>query len=165
MQFREIERLIKLIEDTSIEEVEISHWTTKIKISKKRAETPASAVPPPPTVSMFQPGMMAPPVPPPAAQEQPSDSTGLTKPVEKDSQRLEITAPMVGTFYRAPAPDASPYVEIGQVIEVGTVVCIIEAMKLMNEIESEVRGRIVDICVENAKPVQFGDVLFVLEPV
>ena len=71
---------------------------------------------------------------------------------------------MVGTFYRAPSPEAPPYVNIGDNIEVGQVVCIIEAMKLMNEIKSEVKGKIVDIQTENAEPVEFGQVLFVVEP-
>ena len=71
---------------------------------------------------------------------------------------------MVGTFYRAPAPDADPYVEVGDIVEVGQTVCIVEAMKLMNEIESEVRGRIVQIMVENEQPVEFGQKLFQVEP-
>jgi acetyl-CoA carboxylase biotin carboxyl carrier protein len=71
---------------------------------------------------------------------------------------------MVGTFYRAPAPDADPYVEVGTMVEVGQTVCIIEAMKLMNEIESDVKGRIVQILVENAHPVEFGQKLFLVEP-
>ena len=70
---------------------------------------------------------------------------------------------MVGTFYRAPSPDADPYVEIGQTVAVGQTLCIIEAMKLMNEIESEVNGKIVDILVENAQPVEFNQVLFLIE--
>lgn len=157
MKFSDIEKLVSLIENSSIEEVEISHWMTKIRISKK-SSTPVSVVASPPVSQSPSPAEVS-------TLAQPSDSTGLTKPVEKQSNNLEITAPMVGTFYRAPAPDAAPYVEIGQVIDVGTTVCIIEAMKLMNEIESEIKGRIVDICVENATPIQFGQVLFVLEPV
>jgi acetyl-CoA carboxylase biotin carboxyl carrier protein len=71
---------------------------------------------------------------------------------------------MVGTFYRAPSPEAPPYANIGDMIDVGQVICIIEAMKLMNEIKSEVKGKIVDIQVDNAEPVEFGQVLFVIEP-
>jgi len=71
---------------------------------------------------------------------------------------------MVGTFYRAPAPEAPPFVEIGQIVEVGQVVCIVEAMKLMNEIKSEVKGKIIDIPVANAEPVEFGQALFVIGP-
>ena len=76
----------------------------------------------------------------------------------------EIKSPMVGTFYRAPAPEAPPFVEVGQEISVGQVLCIVEAMKLMNEIKSEIKGRIVQIAVENAQPIEFGQVLFVVEP-
>jgi len=74
-----------------------------------------------------------------------------------------ITSPMVGTFYRAPAPDADPYVEVGDTVTVGQTVCIVEAMKLMNEIESEVKGRVVKILVENAQPVEYGQKLFLVE--
>jgi len=86
-------------------------------------------------------------------------------PAEKTvSNTVEIKAPMVGTFYRAPAPEAPPYVEVGQVIEPGQVICIIEAMKLMNEIKSEVRGKITEILTENAEPVEFGHSMFIIEP-
>ena len=76
-----------------------------------------------------------------------------------------INSPIVGSFYRAPAPDAAPYVEVGQVVEKGQVLCIVEAMKLMNEIEAEFRCKIVKICKENAQAVEFGDPLFVVERV
>jgi acetyl-CoA carboxylase biotin carboxyl carrier protein len=77
---------------------------------------------------------------------------------------LVVTSPMVGTFYRAPAPDADPYIEVGDPVTVGQTVCIVEAMKLMNEIESEVKGRVVKILVENAQPVEYGQKLFLIEP-
>lgn len=77
---------------------------------------------------------------------------------------LEIKSPMVGTFYRAPAPDAKPFVEVGDRISRGQVLCVIEAMKLMNEIESEFAGRVVEILVQNAQPIQFGQPLFLIEP-
>lgn len=79
--------------------------------------------------------------------------------------RFTILAPMVGTFYRAPAPDAEPYVQVGNIVEIGQPLCIIEAMKLMNEIESEVRGRVIEILAENAQPVEYGQPLFVIEQV
>lgn len=77
---------------------------------------------------------------------------------------IEIKSPMVGTFYKAPAPDAAAFVEIGGMIKEGDVLCIIEAMKLMNEIKSEVKGKIADILVENGEPIEFGQVLFLVEP-
>ena len=77
---------------------------------------------------------------------------------------IEIKAPMVGTFYRAPSPEASPFAEVGQVIEPGQVICVIEAMKLMNEIKSEIKGKIIEILVDNAEPVEFGQPMFLVEP-
>ncbi|MEK7868213.1 MAG: acetyl-CoA carboxylase biotin carboxyl carrier protein [Candidatus Omnitrophota bacterium] len=76
-----------------------------------------------------------------------------------------MKAPMVGTFYRSANPEAKPYAEIGQTVEVGQVVCIIEAMKLMNEIKSEVKGKVVEILVENARSIEYGQVLFMVEPI
>lgn len=81
----------------------------------------------------------------------------------KTDTRKSICSPMVGTFYAAPSPDAAPFVEVGDVIAEGQTVCVIEAMKLMNEIESDVSGRIVEICVQNAQPVEFGQVLMYVE--
>jgi acetyl-CoA carboxylase biotin carboxyl carrier protein len=98
----------------------------------------------------------------PRTDAAPGAPPALETRVEKKT--IAITSPMVGTYYRAPAPDADPYVEMGDMVEVGQTVCIVEAMKLMNEIESEVRGRIVQILVENAHPVEFGQTLFLLEP-
>ena len=93
---------------------------------------------------------------------------GSVSPVKGETQvptakTVEIKAPMVGTFYRAPSPEVPPFVERGQVIEPGQVICIIEAMKLMNEIKSEIKGKIVDILVENADPVEFGQSLFLVQ--
>jgi len=83
---------------------------------------------------------------------------------KNEIKTVEIKSPMVGTFYRAPNPEAAPYVEVGTVIEPGQVICIIEAMKLMNEIKSEIRGKILEILVDNAEPVEFGQPLFLIEP-
>ena len=80
------------------------------------------------------------------------------------SNLKDVKSPMVGTFYRAPSPESAPFVEIGQTVEVGQVVCIVEAMKLMNEIKSDVRGKVLEICVDNTEPVEFGQVLFRVDP-
>ena len=92
----------------------------------------------------------------PAVAEAPS-------PAPASSQKA-VVSPMVGTFYRSPAPDADPFVEVGDVVEVGQTVCIIEAMKLMNEIEAETKGRVAQILVENTQPVEFGQKLFLIDP-
>ncbi|MGE5605353.1 MAG: acetyl-CoA carboxylase biotin carboxyl carrier protein, partial [Bacteroidota bacterium] len=102
--------------------------------------------------------------PPAIAPVQPNPATAKEEQTEGlGPNQVLISAPMVGTFYRAPSPESEPYVQIGQNVEDGQVVCIIEAMKLMNEIESEWRGKIVQILVENAQPVEYGQPLFVLE--
>jgi oxaloacetate decarboxylase alpha subunit len=94
--------------------------------------------------------------------QSPENMPGLIEKVVPKT--VEINAPMVGTFYRAPSPEAPPYAEVGQVIEAGQVICIIEAMKLMNEIKSEIKGKILEILVDNAEPVEFGQSMFLIEP-
>jgi acetyl-CoA carboxylase biotin carboxyl carrier protein len=105
---------------------------------------------------LAQPMMAAPQVAPPAVA---TAEAAAPAPAKGDS----ITSPIVGTFYRAPSPESPAYVEVGSVVEKGQVLCIVEAMKLMNEIEAEFRCKIIEICKENAKPVEFGDPLFIVE--
>lgn len=85
-------------------------------------------------------------------------------PKDPQSKSVEIKSPMVGTFYRAPSPESQPYVEIGQSVEPGQVICIIEAMKLMNEIKAEIKGKVLEILVDNAEPIEFGQPIFLIEP-
>jgi acetyl-CoA carboxylase biotin carboxyl carrier protein len=147
MDFVEIQKLVELIESSTITEFELTENDLKIRISKNGAanghvtvmQAPQAALP----TYAAAPG--APSVPVAAAPAR---------------ALHEIKSPMVGTFYRASSPDAEAYVRVGDMVENGRVLCIVEAMKLMNEIESEIRGRIVDILVENAQPVEFGQVLF-----
>ena len=146
-----------MILETDISEFELENADEKIRI--KRGEHQE--------VVHYQavqqtPVMAAMPVRPATTQDA-GAAPGAVEPVVEETGK-GITSPIVGTFYRAPAPDAPPYVEVGQVVEKGQVLCIIEAMKLMNEIEAEHRGTILKICKENAQPVEFGDVLFVIEP-
>jgi oxaloacetate decarboxylase alpha subunit len=148
----EIRRLIRLVQKTGIGELELtsSGRTVRIAANSAVAEgvviasrgTPAPAAPTGATV--------------PAATAAP--------PAPAAETHVAITSPMVGTFYRAPAPDADPYIEVGDMVEIGQTVCIVEAMKLMNEIESEIKGRVTRILVENAQPVEFGQKLFLVEP-
>lgn len=154
-----IKKLIRLVEESDIESLEVSSWGRKIRITQKLAassngHSTAPAVVHAPAVHAA--------AAPAAASSAPAGPTEAEAAVE--AGLVEIKSPMVGTFYAAPAPDADPYVSLNEKIAVGQVVCIVEAMKLMNEIESEVSGRIVKIQAENAKPVEFGQVLYLVDP-
>jgi oxaloacetate decarboxylase alpha subunit len=147
-ELSELKQLIRLVQRTGIGELEVSSGGRSVRISAQASGRVAAVV----------------------SQATAAPTAERLAPVATPEVGLEenlqaVTSPMVGTFYRAPAPDADPYVEVGTIVEVGQTVCIIEAMKLMNEIESEVRGRIVRILVENAQPVEFGQKLFLLSPV
>ena len=150
----EIRQLIRLVQRTGIGELEISTGGRTVRISAQSgsANAPAFGYPAMPA---------APPAGWPAA---PAGASAAATPAAPAERHVAITSPMVGTFYRAPAPDADPYVEVGDMVEVGQTVCIVEAMKLMNEIESETRGRVARILVENQQPVEFGQKLFLVEP-
>ncbi len=148
-----IKRLIKLVEDSNIEELEVSRWGRKVRISKRAR--PASS---------DNPVAVTPIVTSSQQVTAPVGEMVAAAPQTEDAHLVPINSPMVGTFYRASAPGAEPFVKVGQTIEKGSVVCIVEAMKLMNEIESEVSGRIVKIQAEDAQPVEFGQSLFLVEP-
>jgi len=156
MNIKEIKELVKLLQETDIAELNLESDGTKIVIKKGGQFTPAP-VPAVQTVVSAVPAQTPPQVSAPSPTGMEQQPGGLSP------NQVLIAAPMVGTFYRAPSPDADPYVEVGQTVEPGQVVCIIEAMKLMNEIESEVKGRIAEILVENAQPVEFGQPLFIVE--
>ncbi len=130
-------------EAADIAELEVQSPTLRISVKKAAAARPAAASLP-----------AAPPAGAPAAPPAPAEPDHL----------VAITAPMVGTFYRAPSPDAPPFVSEGDLVEPGQTVCIIEAMKLFNEIQSEVRGRVARILVENAAPVEYGQTLMLVDP-
>ena len=148
MNLKEIKEIIQLMNENDLSEIELEREGTKIKIRKGPSGAP---------VVVQGPAMAAPAFAAPVGQ--------TAVPVAAAPSGLkEIKAPMVGTFYRAPSPDAPPFVDVGQVVEIGQVVCILEAMKLMNEIKSDIRGKVIDIKVQNAEPVEFGTVLLVVEP-
>ncbi|QVW33962.1 acetyl-CoA carboxylase biotin carboxyl carrier protein [Geobacter sulfurreducens] len=157
MDIKDLKSLIKMVTETDITEFELEGAEEKIRI--KRGFTPQVVQYQAPAPMMAVPQPIAAPVaaaaPAPAAVSAAAPAVAGGK---------EVTSPIVGTFYRAPAPDAAPYVEVGQVVEKGQVLCIVEAMKLMNEIEAEFRCKIVQICKENAQPVEFGEPLFIVEP-
>ena len=148
-----IQQLIKALDDSGVDSLELERGGTRIRLEK----TPPSASTP--DVEIVS--------PPGSLHSGPRAGVVLTEADLSESvpsDLIEITAPMVGTFYHAPAPDAQPYVKMGSSVSPGDTVCIIEAMKLMNELESEVSGAITEILVENAQPVEFGQVLFRIDP-
>lgn len=154
MTFEEIKELISVLSETDIAEFNLENEAIKLSIKKgaafvkEAAVTPTTIAPPPST----------------AAEEAPVPKTEAPEPPPVSGDHTTISAPMVGTFYRAPSPDSDPYVKVGDMVEAGQPLCIIEAMKLMNEIESEVKGRVVEILVENGQPVEYGQPLFLIEP-
>ena len=150
-----IRRLIDMVDGSGIDSLEISRFGTRVRIAKSPPVTVSAAAP---SAMPAAPTAAAPAEPAAATAPEPADVE------EPDSGLAEVHSPMVGTFYRAPAPDAPPYVEPGDRVEKGQTVCILEAMKLMNELEAEVSGTVREICVENADPVEFGQVLFRIDP-
>ena len=148
MNLKEIKEMIQLMNDNNLNELEVERDGLKIRLvrgQKGIVQEISSSLPPEVTAAQA----------PQAAAAPKSD---------QDTNLHQIKAPMVGTFYKAPSPDAPPFVEIGDTVNLGDVVCIIEAMKLMNEIKSEVKGKIKTVLAENGEPVEFGQPLFLVEP-
>jgi len=146
MNIKKIRELVEIMNDNDLTEVEIEQEGLKVRLAKKAY------------------GVIEPTVPLSAQRKEqimPSES-GLK---ETPEDGKAIKSPMVGTFYRAPSPEMEPYVEVGNVIQKGEVLCIVEAMKVLNEVKAELSGRITKICVENAEPVEFEQVMFLIEPV
>jgi acetyl-CoA carboxylase biotin carboxyl carrier protein len=155
MDIKDLKLLIKMITETDITEFELDNSEEKVVIRRGpktefiNVAAPAAQIYSAPQQVAAPAAAAAPAVPVAGAPDAESGDT--------------LNSPIVGTFYRAPAPDAAPYVEAGQVVEKGQVLCIVEAMKLMNEIEAECKCRIVKICKDNAQAVEFGDPLFVIQ--
>ncbi len=157
MDFKQIQELIKLVNDSNIGEVTVENKDFKVTIKQKEeqvtqvvaASMPAQAYQPLPQQA---PQAALPSAAQPQAAAQPAGNT------------ITIKSPMIGTFYRRPSPDKPNFIEVGDEVSPGKVVCIIEAMKLFNEIESEVKGRVVKILVEDASPVEYDQPLFLVEP-
>jgi len=150
MNLKEIKELINLMNENGLVELEIEKDGTSIRLKKTASGYETSSAP-----------MMI-------ERVRAHQDTLAQEPEESaekvSAKTVEIKAPMVGTFYRAASPESPAYVEIGQVIEPGAVICIIEAMKLMNEIKSEIKGKVVEILVDNAEPVEFGQPMFIIDP-
>jgi len=153
MRKQEIEELIRLVEESQIAELEVARGRTRIRIAKGAAHLPVAPVLSVPSVA---PVTALSPVGNPAAESAAAEA-------ELASNLKQIKSPMVGTFYRAPAPGSEPFVDVGQPVAVGQTVCIVEAMKLMNEIGSDFSGVIRRILIENGQPVEYGQPLFLVE--
>jgi acetyl-CoA carboxylase biotin carboxyl carrier protein len=146
VDIRKVKKLIELLEESGISEIEISEGEESVRISRypKPGSFTVGPAPAAPAAALPAAAPAAEPLPPPARGQQ-------------------VTAPMVGTFYSGPAPGAKPFVEIGTEVKPGDTLCVIEAMKMMNQIESEFAGRVVSVLVDNGSPVEFGQTLFVIE--
>ena len=158
-----VESLIRALDDSSLDSLEMERGGTRIRLSKSPVSYSTNGA----TVQTAPQGQPAADQPVgPSAEDLSPVPEGSPPPAEDDvaGNLIEVTSPMVGTFYRAASPDAPPYVEVGSRVAEGGVLCIIEAMKLMNELESEVTGTIEEILVENAEPVEYGQVLFLVDP-
>ena len=152
MNLKEIKEIIGLMNENDLTEIEVEREGSKIKIKRASTEFVESVVRPMPQYKI---------------ENHPVSQTGEVLASEQKSGKLtkNISSPMVGTFYRSPSPESPSFVEVGQIVEIGQVVCIVEAMKLMNEIKSEIRGKVIEAKANNTEPVEFGQVLFVVEPV
>ena len=149
MNTKNIEQLIKLLEESTISEIEVGKWGNKIRVSRQNGQM------------MVQGGGNAPqPVVSPVVTEGPNADSEE----ESLAQGVAIKSPMVGTFYRSPSPETDSFVKVGDHVSKGDTLCIIEAMKIMNEVEAEISGVILDIRADNAQPVEYGQTLFMIEP-
>jgi acetyl-CoA carboxylase biotin carboxyl carrier protein len=147
MDLRKLKKLIDLVQESGISELEITEGEEKVKIVKGGGVS----------VSAAPPAAAAAPAP-----VEPRPAAGAAAEPEPGQEGHVVKAPMVGTFYRSPSPDAKPFVEVGQAVKEGDTICIIEAMKLMNEIEADASGVVKAILVENGQPVEYGQPLFIL---
>jgi acetyl-CoA carboxylase biotin carboxyl carrier protein len=149
----ELKALIRIVEESDIDELEIGRWGRTVRIVKRRLD-PGRAAPPPPShgpVHASESDAVAP------------GGSAAESAQERGAQHHLVESPMVGTFYRAPAPEAPSFVEVGDSVRVGQTLCILEAMKLMNELQSEVSGTVRKILAENGAPVEYGQPLFEIE--
>jgi acetyl-CoA carboxylase biotin carboxyl carrier protein len=145
----ELRALIRLVEESEIDELEIRRWGRTVRIVKNSGHAGAMA--------------QALPAVPGGGNTSGVEAAGSAAPAGNGKPAHQVASPMVGTFYRAPAPEAPPFVEVGDTVRPGQILCILEAMKLMNELESEVGGVVRKILVENGQPVEYGQVLFEIE--
>lgn len=153
MDIRKVKKLIELLEESGVAEIEIKEGEESVRISRQ-GSMPAAMYAPPPAMTAAAPAVASP---------APSAAPATEAPKSEEFSGHVVRSPMVGTFYRAPSPGAKPFVEDGQSVKVGDTLCIIEAMKLLNQIEADKAGTIKAILVENGQPVEYNQPLFVIE--
>ena len=151
MDIRKVKKLIELLDESGIAEIEITEGEDSVRISRYSTSAPAA-----PVTSHFAP-------PAPSGAPAPVAAAAAPAPPEPKDDGIEVKAPMVGTYYAAASPGAAPYVQVGDRVSEGDTICIIEAMKMMNQIESEVSGVVKSIRLQNGEPVEFGQTLFVID--
>lgn len=151
MDLRKLKTLIDLVSESGVAELEITEGEDRVRIVNRNGAAP---------VQVHQPVTVAQPMPVPVPAPEVAPSPAPTAPQQTGTP---LTSPMVGTFYRAPSPGADPFVKVGDTVKKGQVVCIIEAMKLLNEVEADMDGTVKEVCVENGQPVEFGQSLFIIE--
>lgn len=169
MNFKEIQELLRLISRLELTEFKLKEGEFELSVRTKNYTSAKGGAPmmsaglPVPTYSMPAPAAIEPAASAPVSAA-PEAQPAVAAVPSNESNYLPVKSPIVGTFYRSPSPDKGPYVKVGDKIEAGNVVCIIEAMKLFNEIESDVSGRVVKMLVEDAQPVEYDQVLFLVDP-
>ncbi|MEM6763655.1 MAG: acetyl-CoA carboxylase biotin carboxyl carrier protein [Bacteroidota bacterium] len=168
MEFKEIQDILKLVNKTDLTEVEIEKKDFKLKIRRKAPESnviyatqPASAIASPSLAPAVMPPVAAEPTP--VAEGSPEPAKAESTPAAPEKDYYTFKSPMIGTFYRSSSPETPPFVKVGDTVQKGSVLCIVEAMKLFNEIESEVEGKIVKVLVENAQPVEYDQPLYLID--
>lgn len=150
MDIRKVKKLIELLEESGIAEIEIHEGEESVRISRSSSAVQVAAAP-----------VAAAPVAAPAAA--PAPTATIEAPTEDKIEGHVVNSPMVGTFYRAPSPGATPFVDVGSTVNVGDTLCIVEAMKLLNQIEADKSGKVKAILVENGQPVEYNQPLFIIE--
>ena len=151
MDLRKLKTLIDLVSESGVAELEITEGEDRVRIVNRNGAAP---------VQVHQPVTVAQPMPVPVPAPEVAPAPAPTAPQQTGTP---LTSPMVGTFYRAPSPGADPFLKVGDTVKKGQVVCIIEAMKLLNEVEADMDGTVKEVCVENGQPVEFGQSLFIIE--
>ncbi len=155
--FEDVRKLVQLVEKSAVSHIEWEKGPDKVVVSRGGVAAPAPA-------PVIHAAAVAAPIPAPAAPHAAAPAAPKAEAKPADKPGTVVTSPFVGTFYRAPSPESPPFVDVGQKVKKGQTLCIVEAMKLMNEIEAEVDGTVAEILVQNATPVEFGEALFRIVP-